>query len=104
MATVRVPCDTPLYPVEELKNSQGGIFAHLDFSGLSPEYASKQGIFDTNNAGKRARLVRQWLKARDEEIIVGTCKYPYHCFFTIDRVADRFWFSCCTWRYPKVDR
>lgn len=72
----RVPCDTPLYPIEELKNSQGGIFAHLDFSTLSPEYASKQGIFAPENAGARAKLVRQWLRNREEEVIVGTSISP----------------------------
>jgi hypothetical protein len=67
-----VPCDTPLYPVDELKNSQDGIFAHLDFSTLSPEYASKKGIFAHENAGERAKKVRQWLRSREEDIIVGT--------------------------------
>jgi len=69
--TIRHPCDTPLTPIEELKNSRDGIFAHLDFSTLSPEYASKEGIFDPKNANERARLVRRWIRDRSEDRIVG---------------------------------
>jgi hypothetical protein len=58
--------------VDELKNSQDGIFAHLDFSTLSPDYASKKGIFAHENAGERAKQVRKWLRSREEDVIVGT--------------------------------
>jgi hypothetical protein len=77
-ANSRVPCDTPLHPVDELKNSQDGIFAHLDFSTLSPEYASKKGIFAHENAGERAKQVRKWLRSRDEDIIVGASMSHFH--------------------------
>jgi len=77
-ANCRVPCDTPLYPVDELKNSQDGIFAHLDFSTLSPDYASKKGIFAHENAGERAKQVRKWLRSREEDVIVGTSIPPSH--------------------------
>ena len=66
-----VPSDTPSYPVEELKHSKDGMFAHLDFSTLSPEYASKEGIYHPDNVNDRAREVRRWLRARDEQSIVG---------------------------------
>jgi hypothetical protein len=66
-----VPSDTPSYPVEELKNAKDGMFAHLDFSTLSPEYASKKGIYHPDNVADRAREVRKWLRARDEQGIVG---------------------------------
>lgn len=66
----QVPCDTPLHPVDELKDSQDGIFAHLDFSTLSPDYASKKGIFAHENAGERAKQVRKWLRSREEDVIV----------------------------------
>lgn len=70
-----VPCDTPLYPLDELKNSKDGIFKHLDFSTLSEGYASKEGIFDPENVAQRAREVRRWLKNREEDIIVGTSSF-----------------------------
>lgn len=66
-----LPCDTALSPVEELKNSQDGIFSHLDFSNLSPDYASKKGIFSHARAADRAREVRKWLRARPEQEIIG---------------------------------
>jgi hypothetical protein len=44
----------------------------LDFSTLSPEYASKKGIFAHENAGERAKQVRKWLRSREEDVIVGT--------------------------------
>ena len=66
-----VPSDTPSYPVEELKHSKDGMFVHLDFSTLSPEYASKKGIYHPDNVNDRAREVRRWLRARDEQSIVG---------------------------------
>jgi hypothetical protein len=44
----------------------------LDFSTLSPDYASKKGIFAHENAGDRAKKVRQWLRSRKEDVIVGT--------------------------------
>jgi hypothetical protein len=67
-----VPSDTPSYPVEELKNAKDGMFKHLDFSTLSPDYASKEGIYDPENVHQRAREVRRWLRSRDEQHIVGT--------------------------------
>jgi hypothetical protein len=57
--------------VSELQNSNGGIFAELDFSNLSDDYASKRGIFDPVNVSERARDVRRWLRARPEKEIVG---------------------------------
>ncbi|WVQ74388.1 hypothetical protein IAR50_003989 [Cryptococcus sp. DSM 104548] len=64
------PCDTPTHPLSDLKASNDGIFSTLDFSRLSPEYASKQGIFDPRNAVERARQVRLWLRERPEKEIV----------------------------------
>jgi hypothetical protein len=61
--------------VSKLQNSNDGIFADLDFSTLSPDYASKKGIFDPANVKQRAREVRRWLRARPEKEIVGMC----HC-------------------------
>jgi len=43
----------------------------LDFSTLSPDYASKKGIFAHENAGERAKKVRQWIRSREEDTIVG---------------------------------
>ncbi|GMK53910.1 hypothetical protein CspeluHIS016_0104960 [Cutaneotrichosporon spelunceum] len=65
-----LPCDTPLHPREELASSMDGMFSSLDFTGLSPDYASKQGIFDPERAAERAALVRKWLRDRPEEEIV----------------------------------
>jgi hypothetical protein len=64
----------------------------LDFSTLSPEYASKKGIFAHENAGARAKEVRHWLRSRDEEIIVGTSP-PYRCLLSSGngRMADDQW-------------
>lgn len=49
------------------------MFSDLDFSGLSPDYASKQGIYDPDNCAERAKLVRHWLRARPEREIVCEC-------------------------------
>ena len=65
------PCDTPLSPVSRLAASNGGIFAHLDFSTLSPDYASKTGIFAPEKIVERAKRVRRWLRDRPEVEIVG---------------------------------
>lgn len=65
------PCDTPSYPVSEITRSQDGIFAELDFSTLSPDYATKKGIFHPDNVKDRAKEVRKWLRARPENEIVG---------------------------------
>ncbi|WWD17045.1 hypothetical protein CI109_101482 [Kwoniella shandongensis] len=65
------PCDTPTSPVSALAASNGGIFSSLDFSTLSPNYASKKGIYAPENASERARQVRNWLRDREEgEIVV----------------------------------
>jgi hypothetical protein len=66
-----VPCDTPLDPIEALRASNNGLFADLDFSTLSPDYASKMGIFSPGQATERAKRVRKWLRDRPEEEIVG---------------------------------
>ncbi|WVF71212.1 hypothetical protein IAT40_006012 [Kwoniella sp. CBS 6097] len=64
------PCDTPTYPIEKLKASNGGIFSSLDFSTLSEDYASKSGIYDPYRGPERAREVRKWLRDRPEKEIV----------------------------------
>ncbi|WVR06820.1 hypothetical protein IAU60_003856 [Kwoniella sp. DSM 27419] len=64
------PCDTPTYPIEDLKASNDGIFSSLDFSTLSPDYASNKGIFDPERVEERARQARLWLRARPEKEIV----------------------------------
>jgi len=65
------PCDTPTAPVEKLKEWKDGLFSSLDFSALSPDYASKTGIFDPIRAPERAKRVRKWLRDRPEgEIVV----------------------------------
>jgi hypothetical protein len=71
MLNDRTPCDVPLYPLEDLKTSKDGMFAHLDFSTLSPDYASKEGIFAPSNVAQRAMKVRRWLRDREENEIVG---------------------------------
>lgn len=68
---LRYPCDTPTHPISALKASNGGIFSSLDFSALSPDYASKEGIFAPANGVARAKLVRKWLRERPEREIVG---------------------------------
>lgn len=50
-----------------------GMFSDLDFTGLSDDYASKQGIYDPERAAERAELVRKWLRERPEQEIV--CEY-----------------------------
>lgn len=70
LLTPSIPCDTPLHPREELATSMGGMFSELDFSGLSDDYASKQGIFDPDRAAERAEMVRKWLRERPEQEIV----------------------------------
>lgn len=74
----RHACDTPTYPPEAIKNDPdlGGIFADLDFSGLSPDYASKKGIFAPENITQRATAVRKWLIERPEQEIVGEYALP----------------------------
>lgn len=67
----RKPCDTPTHPLDKLKEANEGIFAHLDFSGLDPTYASKTGIFDPDRALERGKRVRLWLRDRPESEIVG---------------------------------
>jgi hypothetical protein len=57
--------------VSELQNANEGLFADLDFSTLSVDYASKTGIFSPDNAAERARVVRRWLRDRPEKEIVG---------------------------------
>jgi hypothetical protein len=74
----RVPCDIALYPIEELRNSRDGIFSHLDFSTLSPGYASKEGIFHPDNVAERAKQVRQWLRNREENNIAGALSFPLY--------------------------
>jgi hypothetical protein len=64
-------CDIPTYPLDVLKQSQDGIFSYLDFSTLSPGYASKEGIFHPNEAAAKAKACRQWLRARSEDHIAG---------------------------------
>ncbi|ORY26137.1 histidine phosphatase superfamily [Naematelia encephala] len=64
------PCDTPTTPISALKAANGGIFSSLDFSTLSPEYASKRGIYHPDRASERARQARRWLRDRPEAEIV----------------------------------
>lgn len=54
------------------------MFAQLDFSGISPDYASKKGIFDPANVQQRAREVRVWLRERPEGEIVGMSGYRFY--------------------------
>ena len=72
-----VPSDTPSYPVEKLMTSKDGMFDDLDFSTLSPEYASKEGIYHPDNVRERAKQVRKWLRSRKEQHIVGTSCSPH---------------------------
>jgi hypothetical protein len=65
-------CDIPTYPLETLKHAQDGLFASLDFSTLSPGYASKEGIFHPDKADLKAKACRQWLRDRPEDHIAGT--------------------------------
>jgi hypothetical protein len=44
--------------------------AGLDFSTLSPGYASNEGIYDLDRTAERAREVRLWLRNRPEREIV----------------------------------
>jgi hypothetical protein len=61
-----------MYPPEALAASNGGMFleAGLDFSALSPEYASNEGIYHEDNIAERAKRVRTWLRERPEREIV----------------------------------
>jgi hypothetical protein len=69
---ISITCDVPTFPLEELKQSQNGIFANFDYSLVSPDtYASKEGIFHPENAQERAKQVRHWLRNREEDHIVG---------------------------------
>lgn len=98
--TTSHPCDTALYPLSELQNSNDGMFAELDFSTLSPDYASKKGIFDPANVKQRAREVRRWLRARPEKEVVGEC---FITFFPLSSVS-RSDSSRCARRYPQKRR
>ena len=69
-------CDIPTYPLDVLKQSQDGIFAHLDLSTLSPGYASKEGIFHPDNAAAKAKACRRWLRDRSEDHIAGDYLQP----------------------------
>lgn len=59
------------FPLQNLASSNDGMYAQLDFSALSPNYADKSGIFDPDNAAERARQARVWLRNREESEIVG---------------------------------
>lgn len=71
----RHACDTPTYPPEAIKGDEelGHLFKDLDFSGLDPGYASKEGIFAPESVKERAARVRKWLYDRPEKEIVGEC-------------------------------
>lgn len=71
---LREPANTPTAPVETLKESQGGIYSHLNYTLLSPDYASKKGIFEATakKVKERAKMVRKFLREREEDEIVGT--------------------------------
>lgn len=68
----RHACDTPTYPPEAIKGDEelGHLFKDLDFSGLDPGYASKEGIFAPESVKERAARVRKWLYDRPEKEIV----------------------------------
>ncbi|KAM0751524.1 phosphoglycerate mutase-like protein [Meredithblackwellia eburnea MCA 4105] len=61
------PCDTGSSR-EDLEADPE--FSGLDFSNLTPEWTSKQGIFDPDNVRDRAKWVRRWLRDRPEKEIV----------------------------------
>lgn len=44
--------------------------AGLDFSTLSEDYATNEGIYHSDNTAERAKKVRQWLRDRPEREIV----------------------------------
>ncbi|WWC61927.1 uncharacterized protein I303_104513 [Kwoniella dejecticola CBS 10117] len=85
------PCNTPLYPVSVLKASNDGIFASLDFSTLSEDYASQTGILDPVNAAERAKQVRRWLRDRPEKEIVVVAHGTILGYIVDGHRSDRNW-------------
>ena len=78
-----MPCDTPTSPPSAIAEWRNGLLSSFDFSTLSPDYASKQGLFAPENVTERAKQVRTFLRDRPEEEIVGGSP-----FFLFD--ASRF--------------
>ncbi|ORX35637.1 histidine phosphatase superfamily [Kockovaella imperatae] len=64
------PCDTPSHPISAITEWRDGLLSGFDFSSISPDYASKKGIFDPERVVERAREVRRWLRDRPEQDIV----------------------------------
>lgn len=62
-----LPCDTGS-PKEALEADPE--FAGLNFDLLTPDWTSKQGIYDPANVAERAKWVRRWLRDRNEDRIV----------------------------------
>ncbi|KAE8539238.1 hypothetical protein D1P53_004336 [Cryptococcus gattii VGV] len=85
------PCDTPTHPISALKASNNGIFSTLDFSTLSPDYASKEGIFGPANGETRAKLVRKWLRERPEKEIVVVAHGDILRFIVDGQQSSRPW-------------
>lgn len=63
--------------MEDLRYGQGGIYAQLNYDTLSPGYASKEGIFapSARKVRERAKMVREWLRERPEDEIVGQSRF-----------------------------
>lgn len=71
------PCDTGserevLEAIEE--------FGGIDFSGLEEGWNGKEGIYKPEKVLERARVVRRWLREREEKEIVGA--------FSLERVSE----------------
>ncbi|KAK5111401.1 hypothetical protein LTR85_012175 [Meristemomyces frigidus] len=64
-----LPCDTGSSKEELQANPE---FAGFNFSTLTPDWTSKQGFYapDPQSILNRARWVRQWLRERQEKVIV----------------------------------
>jgi broad specificity phosphatase PhoE len=61
------PCDTGSPTSLLAKDPE---YAGLDFSSIPDDWTSKKGIYDPRNVAERAKQVRQWLRAREENEIV----------------------------------
>ncbi|KAK6909832.1 hypothetical protein L486_00518 [Kwoniella mangroviensis CBS 10435] len=84
-------CDTPTYPISKLKSSNDGIFSELDFSTLSEDYASKQGIYAPENGSERAKRVRHWLRDREESEIVVVAHGDILRYLADNQQSSRPW-------------
>lgn len=70
------PCDTgsSRAELESLDEFKG-----MDFSGLDEDWNGKKGIYAPENVLERAKVVRRWLRSREEQEIVGAFPLCLSC-------------------------